>query len=659
MIKQLGDYLVLPAEISPFEANYLARMNRIAWVFFALHLPVFVAIAWWNETGPLLAAALTGVGLIGPALASRSLKNPRNISIVYGFTSMLMGGLLVHFGQGPIQIEMHFYFFVLLALLSVFANPMVNVVAAVTVALHHLILYFALPSSVFNYDASIWVVVVHALFVVLETVAACFIARSFFDNVIGLEKIVARRTQELDQRNGDMRVLLDNASQGFMSINLQGVLSPERSRIVDEWLGPPPASGRLSDWLRGNDATTADWLELGLESVREAVLPIEVSLDQLPKTLHRGAQTLRIDYTPILNRQGEADKLLVVFSDLTSMLEAKRAEAKQQEILQIFDRIMANKAGFLEFWEEAERLIQTLSAEASDPVSTKRVLHTLKGNCGIFGLSSVAEHCHELENRLVESGSLPNDTDRQELSRRWQELKRSLDRFIGNRKDRIEIDDVEYEAILTDLIAGAPREELAERIASWRFEPIERRLETLADQAKGLAKRLGKGTIDIALEAPQNLRMEPEHWRGFWAAFVHVLRNAVDHGLESRSERNAAGKPEKGQIQLRSWVANNEFHIALADDGRGIDWDRVQEIARSQGLPDDNTKDLMNALFADGVSTKTTVTELSGRGVGLSAVKEAAEAREGRVQIASEPGRGTELRFSFPIHQLAPSTQRP
>jgi chemotaxis protein histidine kinase CheA len=350
---------------------------------------------------------------------------------------------------------------------------------------------------------------------------------------------------------------------------------------------------------------------------------------------------------------------LVVFSDLTSMLEAKRAEARQQEILQIFDRIMANKAGFLEFWEEAERLIQTLSAEGSDPVTSKRVLHTLKGNCGIFGLSSIAELCHELENRLVEGGALPTDTDLQELDRRWQELKRSLDRFIGNRKGRIEIDDVEYESILTELIAGAPREELAERIASWRFEPIERRLETLADQAKGLAKRLGKGTIDIALEAPQSLRMEPEHWRGFWAAFVHVLRNAVDHGLESRVERSAAGKSEKGQIQLRSWVADNEFHIALADDGRGIDWERVQEIARSQGLPDDNTRDLMNALFADGVSTKTTVTELSGRGVGLSAVKEAAEAREGRVQIASEPGRGTELRFSFPIHQLAPSTQRP
>src|SRR6202042_3083434 len=104
-------------------------------------------------------------------------------------TSMFMGGLLVHFGQGPMQIEMHFYFFVSLALLAVYANPLIIIAAATTVALHHLVLYLFLPRSAFNYEASLLAVSVHALFVALESIAACFVARTFFENVGGLEKI--------------------------------------------------------------------------------------------------------------------------------------------------------------------------------------------------------------------------------------------------------------------------------------------------------------------------------------------------------------------------------------------------------------------------------------------------------------------------------------
>src|SRR3569833_3101525 len=107
--------------------------------------------------------------------------------MVYGFTSMIMGGVLVHFGQGPVQIEMHFYFFALLAMLCMFGNPAVNLVAAVTVAVHHLVMWWWMPHSVFNYVASIWVVAVHTTNNKHKTVAACFISRRFFDDVSGRE----------------------------------------------------------------------------------------------------------------------------------------------------------------------------------------------------------------------------------------------------------------------------------------------------------------------------------------------------------------------------------------------------------------------------------------------------------------------------------------
>jgi hypothetical protein len=154
-MSRLFKYLVLPKEISAFEANYLRRMNRIGLVFFALHIPVMSIVAWANGTRPLLAAALSAAVLAGPALAYATLANPRTISIVYGMAAMFMGGLLVHFGQGPMQIEMHFYFFALIAMLAVFGNPLVIVAAAVTVALHHLIVWMVLPRSVFNYGVGL------------------------------------------------------------------------------------------------------------------------------------------------------------------------------------------------------------------------------------------------------------------------------------------------------------------------------------------------------------------------------------------------------------------------------------------------------------------------------------------------------------------------
>src|SRR5450631_283683 len=136
-MRKIVDFLVLPREVTDFERGYLARVNRIALVFFAMHVPVFTVIAWLNGTRPGVAALLTLAVLSGPALAQYAIKSPRLVSVVYGVTAMFMGGLLVHFGQGPVQIEMHFYFFALLAMLCMFANPMVNLAAALTVALHH------------------------------------------------------------------------------------------------------------------------------------------------------------------------------------------------------------------------------------------------------------------------------------------------------------------------------------------------------------------------------------------------------------------------------------------------------------------------------------------------------------------------------------------
>ena len=225
-----GPTFTLPAEVTPFERGYLLSLNRRALFIFAIHLPFLVAVASATQTGAGLAAALWALVAAGPLVASLTLSNPRRVSEVHGIASMLMGGLLVHFGQGPMQIEMHFYFFVALAVLIVFGNPRVVLLASLTVVVHHLVLYLLLPASVFNHEASLWTIAVHTLFIGVEAVGASFVARAFFDNVIGLEHIVEVRTRELDQRNADLRVVLDTVAQGLLTCALDGRVSAEVSR---------------------------------------------------------------------------------------------------------------------------------------------------------------------------------------------------------------------------------------------------------------------------------------------------------------------------------------------------------------------------------------------------------------------------------------------
>jgi two-component system chemotaxis sensor kinase CheA len=644
---KLWSYLVLPAEISEFEGRYLARINRIALIFFLCHLPVFVGVAALAGTSVLQAALLTTLALVGPVVAYALLRNPRHLSIVFGFTAMCLGGLLVHIGQGPMQIEMHFYFFVLIALLAVFANPLAIVTAAVTVALHHSILFFLLPRSVFNYDASIWAVVVHFVFVVLESVAACFVARSFFDNVIGLEKIVKARTDELSDRNRDMRMVLDNVGQGFMTINLDGTLSAERSAQATAWLGPFVPGKTLWDQMGELDPTRAAWFRVAWEAVVEDALPLELSIEQLPKRCTSGKTTFGLEYKPVVSG-GKLASVLLVMSDVTARLEREQLKTEQQDFLRVFECVMQDKKGFLEFYAEADELVSKIVARQLPEVDLCRFVHTLKGNCALFGLSGLAAFCHRLETDILDNGGRLTAVEAEDLRRQWSVLAANLRVLLGHdRADLVEIDHREYTAVLEALGGNAGREEIALRIKGWQFETAELRLSRLAEQARAIADRLGKAPLQVITE-PNEVRFFPESWAEFWAAFTHAIRNAVDHGIESPEDRVAAGKPASGQLRLTTRLIGEDLVVEIADDGRGIAWDLVRDRAVAAGLPHATREDLVEALFQEGLSTRGEVSEFSGRGIGMGAVRAICQKMGGSVQVIAPEAGGMCLRFRWP-----------
>jgi two-component system chemotaxis sensor kinase CheA len=665
-MNKLLAYLTLPPQISAFERTYLGRMNRVGAWFFALHPPLLAVVAWVAGTGPLQAIVLGALTAAGPIFAWKRLENPRHVGLVYGFTAMAMGGLLVHFGQGPMQIEMHFYFFVLLALLAMFANPMAIVVAAVTAAVHHLTLWVLLPESVFNYDAPIWTVVVHAAFVVLESAAACFVARSFFDSVIGLEKIVERRTSELAGRNKDMRVVMDHVHEGLLTIDRDAKVSPEFSREVELLFGAIEPGTDLGAIFDRHDPKVATWFRLGYEALFDGFMPREVCLDQLPREMRLvDGRTLRLSWQPIEGASGDLAKVLVVAEDVTAQVAQQAAEEENAEILRCFQRLMADRAGFLEFLDEARALVERLGEGGDDLATEKRLVHTLKGNSGFLGLGRLAKLCHQVEEGIEEAGFL-SEAGRAKLGDWWRGFSARLEGlFDQHRADNVELDEAALKDILEAVLRGRSRGELLRMIQAWRLEPTAQRLARFSEQVERLAMRLGKCEVTAVVD-DQGLRLSPDRWRGLWAAMTHAVRNAVDHGLETPEERAASGKSPVASIRLSAREEAGFVVVGVHDDGRGIDWVRVKAKAEARGLAHATHDDLVSALFVDGLSTRDEASETSGRGVGMSALKVAVSELGGHVRVTSTPGVGTSLELfvpaidetrSVPLPALSPSLQ--
>ncbi|WP_247009436.1 ATP-binding protein [Halorientalis litorea] len=136
---------------------------------------------------------------------------------------------------------------------------------------------------------------------------------------------------------------------------------------------------------------------------------------------------------------------------------------------------------------------------------------------------------------------------------------------------------------------------------------------------------------------------------------VHLVRNAVDHGIEPPAEREAAGKPRTGQVEVRAAREGDDVLIEVEDDGAGIDPDRVRDAAveagvvAESGAADLSESDVLDLLFHPGLSTREGVTETSGRGVGMDVVKQTVTGLSGAVEVESDPGEGTLVRLRIPV----------
>jgi two-component system chemotaxis sensor kinase CheA len=200
-----------------------------------------------------------------------------------------------------------------------------------------------------------------------------------------------------------------------------------------------------------------------------------------------------------------------------------------------------------------------------------------------------------------------------------------------------------------DLLVG----DLQNAVMKTRMQPIGRLFQKYPRLARDLARQLGKD-VELVITGEET-EIDKTMIEDLNDPLVHLVRNAVDHGVESTDERRACGKPTKSLVKLSAQQAGDHIILEITDDGKGMRPDALRRKAMEKGLIDLETANSMddrqalNLIFLPGFSTKDLISDVSGRGVGMDVVRTNIQKLNGRIDVSSSVGHGTSITISLPL----------
>ncbi|GEM_PF-5941730 len=483
-------------------------------------------------------------------------------------------------------------------------------------------------------DAS---VIARLMFVVEDVTELALLAR----------KTAAQNTT-IHEQHTNMRTILDSARQGFLVVDPQGRLPNHFSAVVEGWFGPPDDQRRaLWDLFSRVDPRVAQNLEIGWDQLVDGIFPLDVAIDQLPGRFVADDRHFEVEYRPVgAQPDGSFESILIVLSDRTVAREQERFQRRQTEFLGCLSRALKDRKHFQNFINEVNDLFTLLGHTDSDLVFA-RGLHTIKGNVASWGLDGLAEDCHALENLDLDGSKDARSAGLCAIEDEWGDILENLAfLLVEDDAGSFHLEGDDYYACLELSLVTTGESELTAKLLDWLAEPACRPMTRLAEQAKELAGRLGKGPLEVHVD-DGGVRVPQGRLDEFWSVLTHVTRNSIDHGYPDSASSTSP---------CMHWLAarvQGRLVIEISDNGQGIAWDMVRKQAEACGWASATHEDLCAAIMRDSFSTKETVTLLSGRGIGLAAVKYAATQLGGEIQIESQPGAGVRFIFSFPETLLA------
>ncbi len=221
--------------------------------------------------------------------------------------------------------------------------------------------------------------------------------------------------------------------------------------------------------------------------------------------------------------------------------------------------------------------------------------------------------------------------------------------IMQGKVDHDTIKDLDEAVSHLDLLVG----DLQSAVMKTRMQPIGRLFQKYPRLARDVARQLGKD-VELVLSGEET-EIDKTMIEDLNDPLVHLIRNAVDHGVDSPEERASAGKPAKSLVHLSAEQVGDHIIIEISDDGRGIRADVIRQKALEKGLIDAETansldeRQSLNLIFLPGFSTKDTISDVSGRGVGMDVVKTNIQNLNGRVEVSSIVGQGSTFRIMLPL----------
>lgn len=218
---------------------------------------------------------------------------------------------------------------------------------------------------------------------------------------------------------------------------------------------------------------------------------------------------------------------------------------------------------------------------------------------------------------------------------RLRELEKSLDKLRRTSQ---------ADARQLNVVGSAVQEE----VHNIRMVPFAEACAGLERAVRDVASSSGK-EVELILDG-SDIEVDRSVISGLTDPLMHLVRNAVDHGIETPEVREQSGKPRRARVNVSASLRGAQVEIVVSDDGRGLDLERIRQRVRSRGLPEPaDDRELVNCIFLPGFSTADIVTDVSGRGVGMDVVKYSVESLRGTIETSSQPGFGTRFTLLVPL----------
>ncbi|WPU66776.1 ATP-binding protein [Peredibacter starrii] len=485
-----------------------------------------------------------------------------------------------------------------------------------------------------------------------------------------LEKKVEERTRELKSANDFIQAMIDSLDQGLFVFGPDLKCSPVYTKACENLFRKSPAGltyNEVLDVPADQNARIEKWANIMFSEK----LPFEsaATLGVNEKVYGESIESddysmLKLHYHPMRDEEEKISNVVVVATDKTDEMRAIEETRKKERYVEMIFKILATKKQFIEFIGEVDSYVKSLDEviEAPQPSYDHAMLiyHSFNGGFGMYAVDALVTEARKCEQTVVDMKK-KGVLDHQLLIDQKNAFKESYHRFkqetfdtLGFNSNTVEID----QAILlyiNDLVQQTDNRELKHVFNEKIMKvPVEEFFVPYKKLLESLGPKLGKEFAPLVVHNG-DLRVDPDSYREFFSLLVHLFRNCADHGIEAPHVREERNKTMEGNIQVHVGVEGegSRLKLVVEDDGNGIDPARVrkklQENNPDKSYTDETDQDIIYHIFDQDFSTAEQVTTISGRGVGMSAIKDIVDRMNGQIKLESEVGKGTKFIFDLPI----------